>query len=745
MNYQTIWHTLGISEDADERSIRRAYAVKLRQVHPEDDPQGFQELRAAYEQALAYARMPDFEDDEDSDGGEWSAPAFVDLAAPATTSEDDPRLAEIEALKRMLFEVAFSASENPDEARAVFRDLVARLPSLSLVDEVAMQQWAGGLIAHAIPASDPLIDDAIEAFGWGGDGATSNDVEAELVQRARELDLIRQFGRPDHPLHLGWQSLTNPVKRGWLLRLRAFFTNLPFDVWNLRRTPWQGYFRLFKELDDDALAWWTKYESRPRFRWTTLLTLIPWFIFCGFLLDYAEVFKEMDLVGVAGILLILSPVAPLAYILARRFNPTFRDEPGKAARWLSMFWITTAAVLPPLSAFAVRGPGGGLLASAIAGVALLAMIATTPDTPGMTLGRRFAGFTAVAWPIVLVAAVNLALVEDPVRFAFFAIAGLAVAAYTRGLATLGGLFVRYVPRWRAPVGGLVATLLLAFGFLIRPIVPATSGFALACCTVGAFLPLLIGIACDGTKLGPIVARVGWIAIIVIFVSGIGRQAERTPSTPSPAAESPVGHTPYGALPKAELEAVFGGRVTPDELRQRNPEIYQLFETNWRLAQEQGTTAQFRRNMGQAIDMRIVSGARDADWTFLRAHWALERDIQRRYLGLGDVDRCLAAPRGLQDADKQSASILDRQAALRASFVTSPFSQTVPPIRPRRAVTIPGPIVGATIRNAGLSEDRTRAAMGTAAPAKDRCRVSVALLTALLDAPKKVAEPVLRKL
>ena len=61
------------------------------------------------------------------------------------------------------------------------------------------------------------------------------------------------------------------------------------------------------------------------------------------------------------------------------------------------------------------------------------------------------------------------------------------------------------------------------------------------------------------------------------------------------------------------------------------------------------------------------------------------------------------------------------------------------------MTIPGPIVGATIRNAGLSEDRTRAAMGTAAPAKDRCRVSVALLTALLDAPKKVAEPVLRKL
>ena len=51
----SIWNELGIEPTTDSRAIKRAYAARLKQVHPEDDPEGFQRLRKAYEDALEHA------------------------------------------------------------------------------------------------------------------------------------------------------------------------------------------------------------------------------------------------------------------------------------------------------------------------------------------------------------------------------------------------------------------------------------------------------------------------------------------------------------------------------------------------------------------------------------------------------------------------------------------------------------------------------------------------------------------
>ncbi|MGN0484702.1 MAG: tetratricopeptide repeat protein [Lachnospiraceae bacterium] len=59
MEKEVIFHVLGIMETKDEGEIRRAYHEQLRHTNPEDDPQGFQRLRQAYEEALVYARKPD--------------------------------------------------------------------------------------------------------------------------------------------------------------------------------------------------------------------------------------------------------------------------------------------------------------------------------------------------------------------------------------------------------------------------------------------------------------------------------------------------------------------------------------------------------------------------------------------------------------------------------------------------------------------------------------------------------------
>ena len=78
-----IFETLGIDVSADERTIKRAYAAKLKTTRPETDPQGFQALNEAYRTALAWRSARDAGAFDDMDARD------VDEEQPARPAVDE--------------------------------------------------------------------------------------------------------------------------------------------------------------------------------------------------------------------------------------------------------------------------------------------------------------------------------------------------------------------------------------------------------------------------------------------------------------------------------------------------------------------------------------------------------------------------------------------------------------------------------------------------------------------------------
>ncbi|MDE5966006.1 MAG: tetratricopeptide repeat protein [Lachnospiraceae bacterium] len=65
MANKEIWKVLEIEQTRDEDAIKTAYRRKVVTVNPEDDPEGFQKLREAYDEALRLANQPEEEEQQE--------------------------------------------------------------------------------------------------------------------------------------------------------------------------------------------------------------------------------------------------------------------------------------------------------------------------------------------------------------------------------------------------------------------------------------------------------------------------------------------------------------------------------------------------------------------------------------------------------------------------------------------------------------------------------------------------------
>jgi hypothetical protein len=373
----SIWDILGVAPGSDRETIRRAYARELRQTNPEDDPDGFQRLRAAYETALRLASAgpnalqptvgvaspdpdpspaPPPSTTESAAASEANAPSSSQAAPPPAPRRDIERLAE--QLRQALLP---SATPDVGHAKAALEVFLSHPDLDNLSARIAAESRLSRLLATNIPRSDPLLNTAINYFGWRrGDVydqrpeilALLNRDRSEILERpfaGRDGDTVTApvFSRSKHPLYQGWRALTATDPKAQHRRWAAFRPGLRRQIAillnHVRQSP-----KLRSHLAPDAEAWWRRRLGQPQPEaalavWP-MTTLQVWALL---LMSAPEVttvgFAEAMILGAAGAIAYTYRFTPW---ISRLRQKTANDWTWPAAT-VAMLFLPAASMFAP--------------------------------------------------------------------------------------------------------------------------------------------------------------------------------------------------------------------------------------------------------------------------------------------------------------------------------------------------------------------------------------------------------------
>jgi curved DNA-binding protein CbpA len=298
------WSVLGIAPTRELRDIKRAYAARLKQTHPEDDPEGFQRLRAAYEQVLALQARAAAQDTVTT--GVVAQPSTPPAAAPpsprphpdssaspradsAADAPDTPLASRPQQPPRPVFDPLASAqalldelSATPAKQRPAVLLAALQTPEREPLDarenlHRAVLYW----LSMQLDRYEPLVDLFMEHYEWSSAARYRNTwFEPRIIEllqrrdgrrwvRSIEAGLGPESSRPRQALAL----LRGPVDEPRFRRFSRWSKNnrTMRDMLDVLQHRQPGAARY--EINGDSARWWLEWLRGMPWQWDSTFAL----------------------------------------------------------------------------------------------------------------------------------------------------------------------------------------------------------------------------------------------------------------------------------------------------------------------------------------------------------------------------------------------------------------------------------------------------------------------------------------